>query len=273
MKSPSFTKENAKLQEFLNPINEEYYGSLLVYIRGKSFFKDEKSLEGALFEILQDILDAQENGETAEEYFGKQPKEIADELLKETPTNFLDSLKLVAAVLFVYSLISMLPALASPNAFFDVGKLLIGGLYWTALAILVVWQIGNDAYTTKQTFKKNLAIALTLLMAIFGIVLSVVIDTNQIINTEGIVGITMIGVLVLICGIFFLRQKEKQELFPFVPILLISAVIGILYRIPFSQAFLTSNVGKIAVVISLILGLISFYILLNRGLKAKRTDH
>lgn len=138
MKKSSFIKENAQLQEFLNPINHEYYGNLLVYVRSRSFLKDENVLEGALLEILQDILDAQENGETAEAYFGKQPKEIADEMLKETPTSIADSAKLVGSVLFVYILITLIPTLASPNAFLDVGNLLIGGLYWTALAVMIV---------------------------------------------------------------------------------------------------------------------------------------
>ena len=57
MKKTSLIKENAKLQELLNPINEEYYGNLLIYVRSNSVFKDEKILEEALLEILQDILE------------------------------------------------------------------------------------------------------------------------------------------------------------------------------------------------------------------------
>jgi hypothetical protein len=38
MKKTSLIKENAKLQELLNPINEEYYGNLLIYVR--STFRD-----------------------------------------------------------------------------------------------------------------------------------------------------------------------------------------------------------------------------------------
>ena len=98
MKKSSPIKENAKLQEFLNPVNDDYYGNLLLYVRSRSFLKDENVLEEALLEILQDILDAQENGETAEDYFGKQPKEIADDLLKEVPTSIKDGVHLVVAV-------------------------------------------------------------------------------------------------------------------------------------------------------------------------------
>lgn len=270
MKKSSFIKENAQLQEFLNPINDEYYGNLLVYVRSRSFLKDENVLEGALLEILQDILDAQENGETAEAYFGKQPKEIADEMLKETPTSIADSAKLVGSVLFVYILITLIPTLASPNAFLDIGNLLIGGLYWTALAVMIVRLIGNDTYATRQSpIKKSLALIVTALLAILGIVLTVFIDTSLILNTAGSVGIIIIGGIILICGLFFFRQTARKEWIPFIPLLLIAAVIGILYRIPAPQAFLTSNTGKVIVTFSMVLGLISFYILSNKGMKKR----
>ena len=272
MKKSSPIKENAKLQEFLNPVNDDYYGNLLLYVRSRSFLKDENVLEEALLEILQDILDAQENGETAEDYFGKQPKEIADDLLKEVPTSIKDGVHLVVAVLFVYALITVIPTLASPDALFDVGKLVIGGIYWTILAIIIVWQIGNDAYTTKRTFKKYLAIFLTIFFAILGISLSIFLDTSLTFNTEGLVGITIISVITVICGVFFLRQTDKKDLIPFIPVLLTAAIIGILYRIPFSQGFLISNFGKIIVAICMILSLISFYILLNKVMKNRRHE-
>lgn len=155
MKKTWLIKENAKLQELLNPINEEYYGNLLIYVRSNSVFKDEKILEEALLEILQDILDAQENGETAEDYFGKQPKEIADALLKEVPISIGNGVHLAVAVLFVYALITVIPSLASPNTLLDVGKLLIGSIYWTILAIIIVWQI-EITYIRLNELSKNI---------------------------------------------------------------------------------------------------------------------
>lgn len=267
MKKTSLIKENAKLQELLNPINEEYYGNLLIYVRSNSVFKDEKILEEALLEILQDILDAQENGETAEDYFVKQPKEIADALLKEVPISIGNGVHLAVAVLFVYALITVIPSLASPNTLLDVGKLLIGSIYWTILAIIIVWQIGNNIYTTKRTFKKYLAIFLTIMFIILGISLSIFFKTSLTLDTEGLVGISIIAVILLSCGIFFLRQTHKKELTPFVPIMLTTAIIGVLYRIPVSQEFLTSNLGKGLVATCMLLSLISFYVLLHRGVK------
>ena len=45
MKKSSPIKENAKLQEFLNPVNDDYYGNLLLYVRSRSFLKDENVLK------------------------------------------------------------------------------------------------------------------------------------------------------------------------------------------------------------------------------------
>lgn len=270
MRKQTVITDNAKLQEFLNPTNEEYYGNLLLYVRGKSLLKEEKVLEEALLEILQDILDVQENGGTAENYFGKQPKEIADELLKEIPNSFFSSFKLIFTVLFTYSLIVTIPALASPNPLLDVGKLLIGGVYWTSIAMIIVHQIGNDAYTTNQTFRKYLNFSLSALLIILGIVLSILSHTRLTINTEGSVGIALIGGIILICGIFFFKQSDKEALMPFLPILCIGAMLGILYRIPSFQVLLIRPIGKIIAIGLLILGMISFYFLLYKG-KKKQT--
>ena len=268
MKSQSVIKENQRLQKLLNPINEKYYGDFLVYVRGKSFFRDEKRLEEALLEILQDILDAQSAGNTADDYFGKQPKEIADDLLKEIPISIKSSLNIILTVLFTYILVVTIPSLASPNTLLDIGNLFIGGLYWTILAVVILQQIGKDIYTTMKAQKKYLVFSLGALLILVGIILSVIIKTGFTIPTDGIIGISMIGVIVLFCVVFFFRQSEKAAYLPFAPILLIGALIGISYRISIFKPFLMSDTGKVVVVISLVLGLISFYFLLNKGKKS-----
>ena len=53
-----------------------------MYVRLNSMGKNERQTEEMLLGILQDILEAQQNGVSAQDYFGKAPKPIADELLK-----------------------------------------------------------------------------------------------------------------------------------------------------------------------------------------------
>lgn len=89
------TKELIKLnnekRELLTPENKEYYEHLLVYIR-LNLFKDERATEEVLFEMLDHLLEAQEEGKSAEEVFGKTPKELADEITQSLPKESKNSL-------------------------------------------------------------------------------------------------------------------------------------------------------------------------------------
>ena len=61
-----------------------------------------------VYEIANDLLEAQNHGETAEEYFGKNPKEMADELLRNTPkSRLIDQLNLIYIMVGVSWLVKL----------------------------------------------------------------------------------------------------------------------------------------------------------------------
>lgn len=74
-KEEKLIEKNNELREQLTPENKEYYEKVLIYLRTKSLFHDELEIENILIELLQDILEAQKNNESAEDYFGKNPIE------------------------------------------------------------------------------------------------------------------------------------------------------------------------------------------------------
>lgn len=75
------SEKNNQLREKLTRENRKYYENLLLYLRIKG--KDELVTEAVLLEILQDMLEAQANGRSAQQYFGADPKVAADELVTE----------------------------------------------------------------------------------------------------------------------------------------------------------------------------------------------
>lgn len=77
--------KNNELRDKLTPENKKYYEKILLYTRFKGLFGDDEIIETALLNILYDLLDAQESGISAEDYFGKEPKSYLDELFKEMP--------------------------------------------------------------------------------------------------------------------------------------------------------------------------------------------
>jgi uncharacterized membrane-anchored protein len=70
-------------RENLHEGNKKYYEDMLIYIRSSDV--DEQAGEELLLEILEHLLEAQGNGQSAEEIFGNKPKQYCDELLEGLP--------------------------------------------------------------------------------------------------------------------------------------------------------------------------------------------
>ncbi|MCM3762474.1 DUF1129 family protein [Alkalihalobacillus oceani] len=85
MRVKELIEENNRKRELLDKENENYYEGLLLYIR-TSFNKSEQETEEILMEVLDHLLEAQEEGRTAEEVFGDDPKAYAEEIVGELPT-------------------------------------------------------------------------------------------------------------------------------------------------------------------------------------------
>lgn len=69
----------------LTPENEKYYSDFLLYIRLK-FFLSEQQSEEVLMEILEHLIEGQNDGKSAKEIFGDDPKEFADEIIQQIPS-------------------------------------------------------------------------------------------------------------------------------------------------------------------------------------------
>ncbi|CCK19932.1 hypothetical protein [Pseudolactococcus laudensis] len=87
MKTDSVTmliEENNQLREKLNAENKVYYDKILLYMRSTSLFKTDLEIENILLDLLRDLMEVPKNGESASEYFGKNPQEMCQELLDNT---------------------------------------------------------------------------------------------------------------------------------------------------------------------------------------------
>lgn len=77
-------RENNERRQHLTEENEQYYTNLLVYIRSK-FLLSERATEELLMEMLEHLLEGQQDGKSAEELFGGDPRAYADELIGQMP--------------------------------------------------------------------------------------------------------------------------------------------------------------------------------------------
>ncbi|RDI37228.1 DUF1129 family protein [Falsibacillus pallidus] len=84
MKAKQLIEENNRKRSLLTKENEEYYGDMLVYIRLTLSLSEQQS-EEVLMEMLDHLLEGQEEGKSAREIFGEDPKRYADEIIENLP--------------------------------------------------------------------------------------------------------------------------------------------------------------------------------------------
>lgn len=100
-KEKQYVELNNQLRETLNQENKKYYEDILLYMRTHLFADGEKT-EEILYELLTDMIDAQTEGISAEEFFGKNPKELCDSIIKEIPRSTLgEKVAMILGVSFV----------------------------------------------------------------------------------------------------------------------------------------------------------------------------
>ena len=262
MKTNKIIERNAELQEHLTKENKKYYGNLLVYIRVMSLIRDEKKSEEMLLEILEDILEGQEHGQSAEYYLGKNPKQVADNIIKELPINVIDTIKIIISSLGMLCLMKLIPIFASFEEYIDIGNFLISGVYLVFLVIALLLFMGYCLYRYES---KIMNIILSLFFGLGLVVfflLSFQLNTGLQVRLSNNLGIFLILLALLIISYLFNKTNAKQIWIPFIPPIVISAIAGIIIRINFFRTIINTSDGRIGLAIVLIIGLLLQYLLM-----------
>ena len=262
MKTNKIIERNAELQEHLTKENKKYYGNLLVYIRVMSLIRDEKKSEEMLLEILEDILEGQEHGQSAEYYLGKNPKQVADNIIKELPINVIDTIKIIISSLGMLCLMKLIPILVSFKNYIDIGNFLISGVYLVFLVIALLLFMGYCLYRYES---KIMNIILSLFFGVGLVVfflLSFQLNTGLQVRLSNNLGIFLILLALLIIFYLFNKTNEKQIWIPLIPPIVISAIAGIIIRINFFRTIINTSDGRIGLAIVLIIGLLLQYLLM-----------
>lgn len=74
-----------RLNKNLAPTDQDYFEKLRGYMGMSGLFKDELAINQQLYQMHLDFLNAKDDGLSAEEFFGNNPKTMADQLLEEIP--------------------------------------------------------------------------------------------------------------------------------------------------------------------------------------------
>ena len=253
MKAEQLIEKNNELRGKLTPENKKYYENLLLYIRAKAVFQKDEDVETTLLEILNDLIDAQNNGQDAESYFGKDSEQLASEIIDNLPKSFFDTFKLVCYIFFGYITFFSIPQMIDPNSKMDLGRILLMGISIFFFVLIILWLIGNQAYQkSKLVTAINYSILVILLLA-FGIGCSL-IKTPFTIHLPGLAGIlTIIGIFIISTIIYIIERKNIPFLSAVYLYEIGFSIIGIITRIPvFEKYFYDGNTKNLAIIIVIV---------------------
>ena len=242
-KAKKLIELNNSYRELLNEENKEFYDDILVYIRAKSFFKNEIQIEESLLEILTDIIEAQNQKIKAKDYFGKNSKEISDEILKNSKnSSFKERFYLFFYCMLMYSFVTLLPEFINPNKSLDIGKFFICLVVTLLFVNFILNILGDSVYSIKNI---PFGFIIFILIAIY---ITLIITLEKLLpNTiefklVGTIGAMIILIFGVIGVIFCLREKL---FYSFLPIIIVACILGILNRLDFTNFLIIEESGKI----------------------------
>ncbi|CAH1851614.1 hypothetical protein [Convivina intestini] len=279
MKVNDMIESNNFLREKLNPENKKYYENLLMYVRLSSWHHTDQAIETYLLSVLQDILDAQSDGQTAEDYFGQNPKHLADEFLAQLPNSPWSALKLALIIYMSYIFMSLLPALIIPDKGVDLGNLILSSFY----LLLLVWLgdkfLANIIYSMQSIFQHrwlnilSLWLGSSLVAGSFFLVMFI-LKTPLVVKFFGWTGIIVIIILMAILIVVGHIFRDKKLSLPLTLFGLVLGGLGILTRMPKIGSYLTQDAtGKLVLAGILCLLFIGFEIAIWLSMRAiKKVD-
>lgn len=207
--------------ERLNDSNQNYFASLAEYLRTKKLVKSELELEETIAGMLADLLEAQEKGISAEEYFGRQPSVLADEILENVETLSGRTLLffLVNLGLLFVTLVMNTWAVKGGGLEVPLANLLLQ-LVFVALAIWLMMKTMNEGVYKKVSKLKYFAGGVLYLSAILAPIL---LPKAGVITLSRGVSLLIYGAL-LLDFIYQFRKESALRYLSWTPIML--AVIG-----------------------------------------------
>ena len=249
-------EQNNKLREQLTPENKVYYEDILLYMRTFGFFYAELETEQHLMTILQDILEAQKHGESAEEYFGKNPKEVVDQLTKQFDKPSWKSIFKISGMIFIISTFyTIFGSFVAPTLQVNVFAILLSGILSVASVYGFFKLLHLSIYIKIQLPKfMKFLIVWILVMIPFGLFFLIQFYSPK----QGIVKIAspfdwMAILITLIMATVYVIFKKKREFYGGLTFVIVIGIFGLLLRIPQTNEFFQNGESSTFIILGVIL--------------------
>lgn len=273
MKSAMYFEETQALMQTFSQEDQAYFQDLWDYFNLAGFLYEEKALREQVYNLALDFSQAEADGLTAKDYFGLDPKEMADQIIENMPKESTRSVlkygAIISGIVIFYRLLSDFASQAvlviKPLVYLMDGIL---GL----LAIRLLFYLLRRLIFAEERSKKAIHVAIVLVLGVY--------FASEIVGVRFLPALAWLTVpnpwdTLLMTGasgaLILWQWKEelgKAFVFPIVAFL----VVGFLHRWTLAQGVQNLGMTVLLPTVIIIFGLVIYYWFTIRSLKKNRTE-
>ena len=273
MTSVIYYEETQVLVQTFSQEDQAYFQDLWDYFNFAGFLYEEKALRGQVYNLALDFSQAEADGLTAKDYFGLDPKEMADQIIENMPKESTRSVlkygAIISGIVIFYRLLSDFASQAvlviKPLVYLMDGIL---GL----LAIRLLFYLLRRLIFAEEKSKKAIYVAFVLVLGFYFV--------GEIVGVRFLPALAWFVVpspwdALLMTGssgaLILWQWKEefgRAFVFPIVAFL----VVGFLHRWTLAQGVQNLGMTVLLPTVIIVFGLVIYYWFTIRALKKNRTE-
>ena len=269
----SYTEKMSDELIHLNKEDQAYVKKMVAYIGAKSYFYDDEALGEQLYNMVCDLKVAEKEGIRAVEYFGKDPKGMADQIIENMPKESTRSVlkygAIVSGIVIFYRLLS---DFASQAVLVLKPLVYLTDIILGLLAVGIIFYLLRRLIFAEEKAKKAIYVAFVLVLGYYfvGEIVGVrfLPDLAWFVVPSPWDTLLMTGA----SGALILWQWKEEFgrafIFPIVAFL----VVGFLHRWTLAQGVQNLGMTVLLPTVIIVFGLVIYYWFTIRALKKNRTE-
>ena len=273
MKSAMYFEETQTLMKTFSQEDQAYFQDLWDYFNFAGFLYEEKALREQVYNLALDFSQAGADGLTAKDYFGLDPKEMADQIIENMPKESTRSVlkygAIISGIVIFYRLLS---DFASQAVLVLKPLVYLTDIILGLLAIGLLFCLLRRLIFAEEKSKKAIHVAIVLVLGVY--------FASEIVGARFLPALAWFVVpspwdALLMTGSSgaLILWQWKEELgrafvFPIVAFL----VVGFLHRWTLAQGVQNLGMTVLLPTVIIIFGLVIYYWFTIRSLKKNKTE-
>ena len=274
MTSAIYYEETQALVQTFSQEDQAYFQDLWDYFNFAGFLYEERALREQVYNLALDFSQASGDGLTAKDYFGQDPKGMADQILENMPKESTQSVlkygAIISGIVIFYRLLS---------DFASQAVLVLKPLVYLTDSILGILVVGLLFYLLRRLIfaeeksKKAIYVAVVFVLGFY--------FASEIVGVRFLPAIAWLTVpnpwdtflITGACAGLILWQLKEEFARAFIFPILSFLVVGFLHRWTLAQGIQNSTMTIILPTVIIVIGLMIYYWFTIRALKKNKTEN